>query len=66
MIRTLLYCFLFLLPLLVQAQDVPNLPTPPRLVNDLANLMQASDAQQLENKLLSYNKDSMQNNVLIN
>jgi uncharacterized protein len=54
MIRTLLHCFLFLLPLLVQAQDVPNLPTPPRLVNDLANLMQASDAQQLENKLLSY------------
>lgn len=54
MIRSLLYCFLFLLPLVIQAQDVPKAPNPPRLVNDLANLMQASDAQQLENKLLAY------------
>jgi uncharacterized protein len=54
MIRSLLYCFLFLLPLIVQAQDVPNAPNPPRLVNDLAKLMQAGDAQQLENKLLAY------------
>lgn len=53
-IRSLLYCFLFLLPLIIQAQDVPKPPNPPRLVNDLAQLMQAGDAQQLENKLLAY------------
>lgn len=56
MTRSLLYCFLFLLPLFAKAQDVPNPPNPPRLVNDLAKLMQAGDAQQLENKLLSYEK----------
>lgn len=45
---------LLLWPISVVAQDVPNAPQPPRLVNDLAKLMQAGDAQQLESKLLAY------------
>lgn len=45
---------LLLWPISVVAQEVPKAPNPPRLVNDLANLMQAGDAQQLENKLLAY------------
>lgn len=43
------------LGLAVQAQQVPAPPTPPRLVNDLAQVMQPQEVAALEQKLVSYN-----------
>jgi uncharacterized protein len=39
----------------IQAQNVPQPPSPPRLVNDYANLLSADEVQQLEQKLVNYN-----------
>jgi uncharacterized protein len=52
----LLLCqLLACLPLVAQdASDVPARPSPPRLVNDLAGLLQADEVAALEQKLLSY------------
>ncbi|MEX0813941.1 MAG: TPM domain-containing protein [Chitinophagales bacterium] len=51
--------FLFLLFLLpvetALAQDIPNQPSPPRLVNDLGNFLSENEAAQLERKLRNYN-----------
>ncbi len=44
-----------ILPLFVFAQDFPERPTPPRLVNDFADMLDPSEEQQLEQKLVSYN-----------
>ncbi|WP_375416282.1 TPM domain-containing protein [uncultured Hymenobacter sp.] len=56
---------LFLLPLgLLQAQGVPPRPTPPRLVNDLANLLQPAEAEALEQKLVAYD-DSTSTQIAI-
>lgn len=46
------------------AQDVPPRPSPPRLVNDLAGLMQPNQVQQLEQKLVAYN-DSTSSQIAI-
>ena len=49
---------LILLILLSQslfAQDIPAPMSPPRLVNDLANIFSESEKQALESKLLIYN-----------
>ncbi|MGY3091152.1 uncharacterized protein ACVWYF_004218 [Hymenobacter sp. UYAg731] len=40
------------------AQNIPPRPNPPRLVNDLAGLMQGGEADQLERKLVAYNDSS--------
>jgi uncharacterized protein len=54
--RSLLGLLLWLgLGLAVQAQQVPPPPTPPRLVNDLAQVMQPQEVAALEQKLVSYN-----------
>ncbi|MCB2409314.1 TPM domain-containing protein [Hymenobacter lucidus] len=37
------------------AQQVPPRPNPPRLVNDLANMLQPDEEQALEQKLVAYN-----------
>lgn len=54
------YCLLigcFLAIGMVQAQDlkIPPRPNPPRLVNDLAGVLQSDQVATLENKLLEYN-----------
>ena len=41
--------------LAARAQDVPPPPSPARLVNDLAHVMQPKEADALEQKLVSYN-----------
>lgn len=41
-----------------QAQTIPNPPNPPRLVNDLAEILTPFDADQLEKKLVAYEKTS--------
>lgn len=48
----------------VQAQDIPPKPDPPRLVNDLANQLNASERAQLEQKLVAYN-DSTSSQIVI-
>lgn len=37
------------------AQDIPEPPNPPRLVNDLAGVLSADEVQALENKLVTFN-----------
>lgn len=47
--------FLFLFSFSVFAQDIPEKPNPPRLVNDLANLLSDQEEQQLESELVQFN-----------
>ena len=61
----LLLVWLWLLPgALVSAQSIPPRPNPPRLVNDLANLMQPGEADALERKLVAYN-DSTSSQIAV-
>ncbi|MCC3151909.1 TPM domain-containing protein [Hymenobacter sp. BT770] len=60
----LLLALLWLLPALVSAQAIPPRPNPPRLVNDLANLMQPGEAEALEQKLVAYN-DSTSSQIAV-
>lgn len=46
------------------AQDLPDRPTPPRLVVDYAGILTASEAQALENKLVRFN-DTTSNQILV-
>jgi len=56
---------LWLLPLAgAWAQSVPPPPNPPRLVNDLAHLMQPGEADALEQKLVAYN-DSTSSQIAV-
>ena len=60
-----LLALLWLLPALsTSAQSLPARPNPPRLVNDLAGLMQAGEADQLEQKLVTYN-DSTSSQIAV-
>jgi uncharacterized protein len=47
--------FLFLFSFSVFAQDIPEKPNPPRLVNDLANVLSDQEEQQLESELVQFN-----------
>lgn len=47
--------FLFILPLFCFAQDIPDKPFPPRMVNDFAGILSASEINLLEGKLVSFN-----------
>ncbi|MEO6166781.1 MAG: TPM domain-containing protein [Chitinophagales bacterium] len=46
------------------AFDIPARPNPPRLVNDLANMLSAGQADQLEQKLVAYS-DSTSTQIVI-
>lgn len=41
--------------LLLAAQDIPDKPYPPRLVNDFAGILSRDEVNALENKLVAYN-----------
>ena len=61
----LLVLVLWLLPGLgASAQSLPPRPNPPRLVNDLAHLMQPAEADALEQKLVAYN-DSTSSQIAV-
>ena len=47
--------FLFLFSFSVFSQDIPEQPNPPRLVNDLANVLTDQEKQQLESELVQFN-----------
>jgi uncharacterized protein len=47
--------FLAIFAVSVFAQDIPERPNPPRLVNDLANVLSDQEEQMLENELVQFN-----------
>ena len=56
LLKSSLLSLLFILSLATQAQDcIPSKPNPPRLVNDLANILSAAEEQGLEEYLVSFN-----------
>ncbi|HWB65011.1 MAG TPA: TPM domain-containing protein, partial [Chitinophagales bacterium] len=60
----LAFCFALLSIIPLRAQQYPERPNPPRLVNDLANVLQDDDANALEAKLVAYN-DSTSTQIAI-
>ena len=60
---TLVFIFLFA-SLQAETQDIPPRPDPPRLVNDLANILSPQQQQALESKL-SYFNDTTSNQITI-
>ena len=40
------------------AQDIPERPNPPRLVNDLANVLSDQEKQQLESELVQFDQST--------
>jgi len=55
---------LLLLPVTLPAQDIVPRPNPPRLVNDLANVLSPEEEAALEQKLVAYD-DSTSNQVAV-
>ena len=53
--RFLYLISLFLFSFSVFAQDIPERPDPPRLVNDMANVLSDEQKQQLETELVQFN-----------
>jgi uncharacterized protein len=53
--QILIILFLFVFTFSVFAQDIPERPNPPRLVNDLANVLSDQEKQQLESELVQFN-----------
>jgi len=51
----LLVLFLSVFSLSVFAQDIPERPNPPRLVNDMANVLSDQEEQQMESELVQFN-----------
>jgi uncharacterized protein len=56
--------FFIFLPFLIFAQNIPEKPSPPRLVNDLVGLMSAEEQAALERKLVGY-EDSTSTQIAI-
>ncbi len=53
--QILLSIFLLILVFPGFAQDIPERPNPPRLVNDMANVLSDQEEQQLESELVQFN-----------
>ena len=60
----ILILFLSIFTFSVFAQDIPERPNPPRLVNDLANVLSDQEEQQLESELVQFN-DQTSNQIAI-
>ncbi len=56
--QLLLTIFLSVFILSVFAQDIPERPNPPRLVNDLANVLSDQEEQQLESELVQFDQST--------
>ncbi|MVN76261.1 TPM domain-containing protein [Hymenobacter sp. HMF4947] len=63
-LRPWLLALALLLNLVAQAQSIPPRPDPPRLVNDLAGLLQPQEVAALEQKLVAYN-DSTSSQIAV-
>ena len=63
--KSIFFSALMMLPLLnLVAQDIPNKPSPPRLVNDLGGFLSNNEVSTLERKLRNYN-DSTSTQITI-
>lgn len=60
----LLLSIIILLPLVGYSQDIPQKPSPPRLVNDFTNTLTDYEVNQLERKLVAFN-DTTSNQITI-
>jgi len=56
--QLLLILFLSIFAFSVIAQDIPERPNPPRLVNDLANVLSDQEKQQLESELDQFDRQT--------
>ena len=63
-LKIFLVSALLLVSFVTVAQNIPARPTPPRLVNDLANVLSPQEEQQLESELVAYD-DSTSNQIAI-
>jgi uncharacterized protein len=61
-----LLCYSLFFGLALQAQDFPPRPNPPRLVNDLANILSPEQEQALEQKLVNYNDSTSTQIAVVN
>jgi len=62
--RLLAVFVLFFITFSVKSQDIPPRPQPPRLVNDLADILTPSQEQYLEQKLRKFN-DTTSNQIVV-
>lgn len=60
----IIFFALILLPVFAVSQDIPQRPSPPKLVNDIADVLTPEQEQALERKLVAYD-DSTSNQVAI-
>lgn len=58
LLKIILLSGLFLLNINCFAQEIPDRPNPPRLVNDFANILTSREKQALENKLVAFNNET--------
>ncbi|WP_282036514.1 TPM domain-containing protein [Saccharicrinis aurantiacus] len=56
---------MLLLSISVMAQDIPSKPNPPRLVNDLAGILNQQQVSQLENYLVQFAKETSTQVVVV-
>jgi uncharacterized protein len=62
--KKIFFVLTLLIPFVLSAQDFPERPNPPRLVNDFADLLSSDEEQRLESKLVAYN-DSTSTQIAI-
>lgn len=60
----ILFSFLILVGSTLFGQTIPERPSPPRLVNDLANILSAKEIRSLEKKLVRFN-DTTSNQIAV-
>ncbi len=63
--KKILFLLLFMFPFWTFAQDIPERPDPPRLVNDLANVLNENQKNQLEQELESYARQTSTQIVVV-
>ena len=65
MIKQIFVIVALLLSLGISAQDIPARPNPPRLVNDLAQVLTAEQVLQMENQLVSFARQTSTQIVVV-
>ncbi|MEL7585597.1 MAG: TPM domain-containing protein [Prolixibacteraceae bacterium] len=65
MIKRIIFLFAFLAILPVFGQDIPERPNPPRLVNDLAGVLDDGQESQLEQELATYARQTTTQIVIV-
>ncbi len=68
-LRAVKYAFLLLISLMVAVYsikaEIPERPNPPRLVNDFAGVLSTGEAEQLENKLVQFSRETSTQIVIV-